>query len=279
MLAMIANTLIKTKWLALFACLVIMALPADAIDYIRTTNGVNPTFFETILLQTNDPQMVLFPLMYILLLFTRDENMGIKKERTPFQLLQGAFLSTAIFIGFFVIANLLYCIIFLNISNVFCNTWSFVSEYIYIHMSPLVATSVSIILLFVRFSFILFLISFINTLTRTNHWGFWIAFLISYIDFILYDFLKIRTPLGILPIEHTRIIYTEAYIPDNTATRIPYYTSLLYWIGLFAVVFLAFVLIYKKRRRNEEKAFGFNDCNHVFCFCWMYANSGKRNSR
>jgi hypothetical protein len=66
-----ANLLIKNKWLVLFVFLIFMALSAEVIEYVRIANGVNPTFFETILVQTNEQQMILFPLLYVLLLFSQ----------------------------------------------------------------------------------------------------------------------------------------------------------------------------------------------------------------
>lgn len=246
------NFIIRNKWFALFVFLIFMALSSEAIDFIRTTNGVNPTFFETLLSQTNETQMILFPLMYVLLLFLPEGNMNIKNEKKPTQLLMEAILSTSLLLLFFIAANLLYCVIFLDTSTLFRNVWSYVSEYIYIHMSPLSASSFSLLLLFFRFSFFILLIDLINKLTRTSHWGFWSVFFISYIDFMFYNFLRIRYPWGVLPLEHTKITYTEAYIPDNTTTRIPYYTSILYWLGLLAVVFFILLLVYKRRRKDEK---------------------------
>jgi len=105
-----------------------------------------------------------------------------------------------------------------------------------------------------RLSFLSYLISFINILTKKNYFGFWGAFFISYIDFKLYEVLLIEYPLGVLPIEHTRILYTEAVMPDfhNVATRIPFYVSILYWIALIAIIYLGFLLLSIRRSKDEK---------------------------
>lgn len=249
------NTIFKHKWVALFAFLIFMALSAEMIKYVKFVDGASPTFFETLLEQANEPQMILFPLMYVLLLFSFNDVKGeIENKITSIQLLKGSFLASAQFIIFFVTANLLYCLLTLDINSVFNNVWSYKGALYNTQLSPLTAASLSLLLLFMRFSFLLYLIQFINTLTRRKHWGFWSAFIISYIDYILYDYLAIPYPLGILPLEHTRIVYTEAFIPDfeHAAVRIPYFVSVLYWIGLIAAIYFAFVLVYKRRRRDEK---------------------------
>ena len=246
------NIIINRKWISLVVFLVFMALSAETIEYVKISERVSPTFFETILVQTNDPQMILFPLMYVFLLFTMYEKIEIGTKKSPIKLFKSAIFSAAFYIIFFITANLLYCVFALNIHFVFNNIWSYVGELSDTQLSPLMATSVSLLLLFMRLSFLSYLISFINALTRKKHWGFWSAFIISYIDFWIYDMLYIEYPLGILPLEHTRIVYTEALTPDfeNTAMRIPYLTSILYWLGLLAIIYFAFVSVYKKRRRN-----------------------------
>jgi hypothetical protein len=44
-------------------------------------------------------------------------------------------------------------------------------------------------------------------------------------------------------------------VPDfnNTGVRVPYYVSVLYWLGLIAVIYITLVLVYRKRRKDEER--------------------------
>jgi hypothetical protein len=251
------NTIFKHKWVALFAFLIFMALSAEMINYVRFVDGASPNFFETILEQANEPQMILFPFMYVLFLFSINEKEEIGNEKTPFQLLKISSLASAQLIIFFVSANLVYCLLVIDTNSIFKNVWSYAGVLSNTHLSPLGAASLSLLFLFMRFSFLLYLMRFVNILTRKNHWGFWSAFAISYIDYMFYELLAIPNPLGVLPLEHTRIVYTEAFVPDfeHTAVRIPYFISILYWIGLIAAIYFALVLVYKRRRRDEKNLY------------------------
>lgn len=227
----INNAIFKHKWLMLFVFLIFMALTASTIDYIRKMENGSPSFFKLIVEQINEPQMMLFPMMYVLLLFAMDDvKTGSINKGMPWKLLKDAILSSAVYMLFFIAANLLYSLIALNTNNVFNNVWSYTGVLSGTHLSPLAAAVVSVALLFLRFCFLIYLINFINILTKKSHWGFWSAFLISYIDYMLYRLFLIPYPIGVLPLEHTRITYTEAYVPDfiGTGIRIPYYVSLLY---------------------------------------------------
>lgn len=81
------NILIKHKWITLFSVLIFMALSAETINYIRYAQGITPGFFETIARQANEPQMVLFPLMYVLLFFSLNDRTEIEIRTPPLKLL------------------------------------------------------------------------------------------------------------------------------------------------------------------------------------------------
>ena len=198
--------------------------------------------------------MILFPLMYIMLLFSINEKVSIANNSKPISLLKDSVIATAAYMIFFVAANLLYSLIALNIDSAFNSAWSYTGSLSATGLSPLAATAVSLMLIFMRYCFLIYLISFINTLAQKGHWGFWCAFIITYIDYMLYRLLMIPYPLGILPLEHTRVTYTEAHVPDfdNIGVRIPYYVSVLYWVGLIAIVYIGLMLIYRKRSKNEN---------------------------
>lgn len=249
-----SSILFKHKWIMLFVFLIFMALSASTIHYVRTVDRVSPNLFELILEQTNEPEMILFPMMYILLLFSINEKVGKANNSMPFELLKHSVIAAVVYMLVFIAANLLYSLIVLNIDSIFNNTWSYTSSLSATELSPLSVTAGSVILLFMRYCFIIYLISFINTLTQKSHWGFWCAFIITYIDYMLYRLLLIPYPLGILPLENTRITYTQAYVPDfeNIGVRIPYFCSVLYWVGLIAVVYIGLLLIYRKRSKYEN---------------------------
>lgn len=249
------NDILRRRWIALLVFLIFMALSAGTVEYIRTTQQATPAFFEVVAVQANDPQMILFPLMYVLLLFTAYGKASGMNNKTPGALLKDALHITSVYMLFFVAANLLYCLIFQDISSIFKNAWSYAGDLSHSQLSPLAAATVSIMLMFMRYCFIVYLIYFINALTQKSYWGFWSAFIITYIDYMLYELLFVQYPWGILPVEHTRIVYTPAVVPDfeRSGIRSPYYVSVLYWIGLTIVVYILLLIIYKKRERHEEK--------------------------
>ena len=85
------NNIFKNKWLALGAFFVFFALSAERIEFIRMLHGTSPTFFETIAEQLNEMQMILFPLMYVFLMFTIDNNVDMENGKIPYMLLKNAF--------------------------------------------------------------------------------------------------------------------------------------------------------------------------------------------
>ena len=180
-----ANALFKHKWIIVYVLLLFMAMSASTVSYIKTVNGVNPSFFELILEQTNEPQMILFPLMYLLLLFTMGGKERIEGKNIPSRLLKEAVIEAAVYMLFFIAANLFYGLLTLKSDSIFTNIWSYKSVLSGVRLSPLTAAAFSLILLFIRFSFLIYLMNFVNSLMKRSHWGFWCAFLISYIDFML----------------------------------------------------------------------------------------------
>ena len=55
----------------------------------------------------------------------------------------------------------------------------------------------------------------------------------SFFDRFFYEMFDILSPKGIIFLEHTRIVYTEAVAPAcENAVRIPYWHSIIYWIIL-----------------------------------------------
>ena len=121
----VPNILIKHKWIALLIIFVFMALSAGTIDYIKRMWGIIPTFFEVIVEQTNDPQMILFPLMFVLLFFTMLDKERELKKSMPSELLKDTIYYTSLYIVLFIIANLLHCIMFIDLTMVFKDSWTY----------------------------------------------------------------------------------------------------------------------------------------------------------
>ncbi len=245
--------LLKNIWILVCVFLFFMGISAESMHYLQATRGIMPTAFETFLLTSNETHFILFPLMYILLLISMGGGIGeIQDKLTPYKLLKNAILISIAYVVLFIFANTFYALLTTDIKYVFSNTWSYSSELSSIGLSPLLICIISILLILMRNIFCVYTVSLINTLTRKRHWGFWILFLITYIDFSFYRMLHIRYPLGILPIEHTRITYTEALLPSTYEySRFPYFISFIYWILLIGIVLIIFILISNRRRKHS----------------------------
>lgn len=78
--------------------------------------------------------------------------------------------------------------------------------------------------------------------------GFFFGITVTVMDWWFYELFQIMEPLSILPIEHTRIMYTEAVAPAiETVKRIPFFFSFLYWFVLIGIEVIGlFFIIYKK---------------------------------
>lgn len=76
---------------------------------------------------------------------------------------------------------------------------------------------------------------------------------ICFIDFRFYNQTHIADPLYILPVEHTRILYTSAFSdPMGIVTRGSYIISILYWIILILFIYEIMEYAIKRRRKHEE---------------------------
>lgn len=99
-----------------------------------------------------------------------------------------------------------------------------------------------------RISFLNFLIISINLISKNNPTGFLGAFVISLGDTFFYEMFDVLYPLKIMPLEHTRIVYTEAVAPAlDGAVRFSITYSLLYWsVGILLLLLFSYRIILHK---------------------------------
>lgn len=104
-----------------------------------------------------------------------------------------------------------------------------------------------VLFLWLRLMFLGLGMAIINIKTGTIT-GFLFGIAITLIDFWFYEIFDILYPLNILPMEHTRILFTEAVAPVFTNTsRGSLLLSTLYWIVLISIEFVLYKkIIYKK---------------------------------
>ncbi len=115
------------------------------------------------------------------------------------------------------------------------------------------------ILLFFRFFWNTLLIGGTNFAFKTNI-GIIVPFFAAVIDTYFYETFGIPYPYNLLPIEHSRVVYTIATVPD-VLQRKSLFSSVLYWVGLFGITIVLFMLFHhvieaaskKKRGNNSDK--------------------------
>ena len=119
-------------------------------------------------------------------------------------------------------------------------------------ISPLGAVGLSALFLFLR----IFALSILATLFCI--WGKHLLFGmigvagITILDRFFYEIFNIQSPLGITPLEHTRIVFTEAMRPILPGdARVSYVSSILYWvIGIAVLALLTGWLLSRRKSRQ-----------------------------
>jgi len=122
--------------------------------------------------------------------------------------------------------------------------------------TPLFALLFSIIFLIARLSFFGIIIATINVKSKYP-FGIVVPIIMSMIDYWFYYIFNISIPLFILPIEHTRVFYTEAVAPTSDMySRVSYFSSFLYWGILIFIAITIFKNVLKNKliegRKDEE---------------------------
>lgn len=114
-------------------------------------------------------------------------------------------------------------------------------------LNPYYDFAIGSLLILLRLIAIAFLMFAINLKCKKYPMGFIGAIIITLIDRFFYGIFQIMLPLNILPIEHTRVLYTEAVAPVQ-GYRGSYLLSILYW-GI--LIYLLYVFIVKIVSRKD----------------------------
>lgn len=115
-------------------------------------------------------------------------------------------------------------------------------------ISPLGAMGLSVFFVYMRiFAFSLILLG-MNILWSKGQLGFITIFGLTVFDRFFYEISGIQKPLSITPLEHTRIVYTEALLPMTSQDmRVSFIASVIYWIICIGLLLLLFALIVVKK--------------------------------
>lgn len=100
------------------------------------------------------------------------------------------------------------------------------------------AIAINLVLIYLRFVFLGMNILLLNMCSKNLPLGFLGPLSIVFIDIFFYETFYITQPLFILPLEHTRIFFTEAAVPILDGTRVKIEISFIYWFLLIAIEYL-----------------------------------------
>jgi hypothetical protein len=166
--------------------------------------------------------------------------------------LKRAVFSAIDFVAVILSANIVYCFVSRGFQG-FVNNWSYNNSFSAIGFNPIACVVISVILFSLRCVFLFYLIDLINMLTRKPYWGFWSVLFVCFVDYSFYDHTHIPYPFNILPVEHTRILYTRAFNnPMESATRGSYLISILYWMILVLIIYEIMKFLVKERGERYE---------------------------
>ncbi len=99
------------------------------------------------------------------------------------------------------------------------------------------AIAINLVLIYLRFVFLGMSILLLNLCSKKLPLGFLGALSIIFIDVFFYETFYITQPLFILPLEHTRVFFTEAAVPILDGTRVRFEISFIYWLFLITIEF------------------------------------------
>lgn len=115
---------------------------------------------------------------------------------------------------------------------------------------------ISLGLIYLRLVFLCLIVYAINLKSKFP-FGVFVVFIITVFDMFFYQMTNISMPLFILPLEHTRTLFTSGAFPapEGKNIRISYIYSLIYWMLLIIslLLFLKRIIIKKEFIMTENK--------------------------
>ena len=238
----------NNAYLPIIGTIIMICLSINAYNSLTGIYNTSITLYELIIEQFNNINVVAFPVSVIILCFFyyRHENYTSATSG-----LKQAFVSSLFMSLTFFAVNFIITILSEGFAPTFSNQWSYDSEYSYNNYSPATGMLLSIGLVTLRSAFLMYLMFFMKVLTKQYSWGIWLIFFLGFLDFRFYSQTHILYPLYILPIEHTRIVFTCAFrIPYQQIPRFSIFLSLSYWIILVSVMY---IVVNSLKRRISQR--------------------------
>ena len=194
---------------------------------------------EFVVYEANEYFNICFYMTFFLLLLSGDLFSG--KALKPASLRQGltaaAIISALEILIYFILIGMVNIIMSGQVD--FSSQWTAnaaLEDSLIQGYSPWTAFGLSFLLLFFRALFLNSLTILINQLSGRPY-GFFAVIGVLFLDWWFYELFDIAKPLFLLPIEHSRLPYTEAAAPafEETA-RCDLWISILYWLALIGIV-------------------------------------------
>ena len=203
-----------------------------------------PPFFGALVTQTSNATILCFPLLYALLVVSYDFNRDDFCGKSLFGEARSFFGDGLWLSGAYVLLMLAINLIVYLLYTGFAYGWGAIS--MFPQMSAMDGI-MGILLFFARTLFSVLLVGLGNR--RFAPLGFLLPLCFSFLDWMFYDHLFIFKPWGILPLENSSLFDTS-FFGDQAPT--PYSNQLVYWTVVFALLYVAAVLL-KPRGKTREK--------------------------
>ena len=236
------------RWLLLFALFV--GVSFNSYDYYKFCTHSQPGLFNLVLEHTNNIKELCLLLPFAWLLIIGDINILTKPKSITNRVncLLRVLFNIILINTFLIVLLFLTDTISLLINTGSLSLWS--DSPVFNGFSTVL---VSILFLLFRFVFFSLVICLLN-MNLKNPLGIIGVIIINLLDWKFYSIFNIMKPLGVLPIEHTRIYYTEALAPMTAGdSRFSFAISFAYWVIIIITLLVMICFSLKKPITNIDK--------------------------
>lgn len=239
------------KWRMIIAVVLLLFLSCNIYIYGQGLTE-NISFWDLILLQTNNNNNICFAFLFIILfingdfLINNNSKRFLKKtakwEKAQYVLLACIFMSVVVILSFFIINVLVYII--LAFSN-----YDFLSiNIIYTYRPAYIYVIHSFLLITLRILSITLFIYILNTATNTYYFGSIVVMLLSFIDFNFYYITDINNATMLMPIDNTLVSYDSLGLLNPIRNN--FFISYIYWIFIISILYYFITFLLKKQLKN-----------------------------
>lgn len=211
-----------------------LMLGLSLVTFTYAKGNMPPTFADVVFLQISNPTILCFSILYPFLLLMKSTD----KENTPMADLKESLALSALAAGVILLVNITaYCI-----ATGCMYGWGAVNPFATGDWEA-IDFIMAFVLFFCRMTFMTMLVKLLNK--RFAPFGFAGPLALSLIDWMLYDYLGVSAPWGILPIEHSTVY--DTVMLGGGGARQPYINSMIYWTILICAAYGLLKLVKVKK--------------------------------